>query len=136
MENLMTELTTATPIMNTLLAIAIGLTILFAIIGLITEANYRISSKVDSICQILFLISLITSILIGYYIHIETREAISQNQYTVQRNGQQLHIKSQSPWLKDGEFQIIGEDDTNLYVKRDSEIYTISTKLKIDDITN
>lgn len=136
MENLMTELTTATPIMNTLLAIAIGLTILFAIIGLITEANYRISSKVDSICQILFLISLITSILIGYHIRIETREAISKNQYTVQRNGQQLHIKSQSPWLKDGEFQIVGEDDTNLYVKHGSEIYTVETKLKIDDVTN
>lgn len=136
MENLMTELTTATPIMNTLLAIAIELTILFAIIGLITEANYRISSKVDSICQILFLISLITSILIGYYIHIETREAISQNQYTVQRNGQQLYVKSQSPWLKDGEFQIVGEDDTNLYVKRDGEIYTVTTKLKIDYATN
>ena len=136
MENLMTELTTATPIMNTFLAIAIGLTILFAIIGLITEVNYRISSKVDSICQILFLISLITSILIGYYIHIETREAISQNQYTVQRNGQQLYVKSQSPWLKDGEFQIVGEDDTNLYVKRDGDIYTVTTKLKIDDATN
>ena len=94
MENLMNELTTATPIVNTFLAIAIGLTILFAIIGLITETNYRISSKVDTICQILFLISLITSILIGYYIHIETREAISQNQYTVQRNGQQLYVKS------------------------------------------
>ena len=136
MDNLMTELTTATPIMNTFLAIAIGLTILFAIIGLITEANDRISSKVDSICQILFLISLITSILIGYHIHIETREAISKNQYVIQRNGQQLYIKSQSPWLKDGEFQIVGEDDTNLYVKRDGEIYTVTTKLKIDDTTN
>ena len=136
MDNLMNELTTSTPIANTFLIIAIGLTILFAIVCLITEFSDRISSKVDSICQILFLIFLIISVLIGYYIHIETHDAISKNQYTIQRNGQQLYVKSQSPWLKDGEFQIIGEDDTNLYVKHGSEIYTVTTKLKIDNITN
>ena len=136
MDKLMNELTTTTPIANTFLIIAIGLTILFAIVCLITEFSDKVSSKVDSICQILFLIFLISSTLIGYYIHIETHDAISKNQYTIQRNGQQLYVKSQSPWLKDGEFQIIGEDDTNLYVKHGSEIYTVTTKLKIDNLNN
>lgn len=136
MDKLMNELTIATPIVNTFLVIAIGLTILFAIVCLITEFSDKVSSKVDSICQILFLIFLISSTLIGYYIHIETHDAISKNQYTIQRNGQQLYVKSQSPWLKDGEFQIIGEDDTNLYVKHGSEIYTVTTKLKIDNLNN
>ena len=84
----------------------------------------------------MLLVSVITAVSFGYWIRSEKHNAITQERYTIQRTDKHLTIKSDSPWLKDGEFQIIGEDETNLYVKHvdNDKVYTVTTKLKINDV--
>ena len=136
MNELLNELTTSPNTVSVIQLIIASTTILLAIVCLIAEVRERISSKVEAICQIMLLVSMITTVSFGYWIRTEKHEAITQERYIIQRTDKQLTIKSESPWLNDGEFQIIGEDETNLYVKHadNDKVYTVTTKLKINDI--
>lgn len=136
MNELLNELTTSPNTVSVIQLIIASTTILLAIVCLIAEVRERISSKVEAICQMMLFASLVTVLSVGYWIRSEKHDAITQERYTIQRTDKQLTIKSESPWLKDGEFQIIGEDETNLYVKHadNDKVYTVTTKLKINDI--
>ncbi len=134
MNELLNELTTSTNTASLIQLILASTTMLLAIVCLVAEVRNRISSKVETICQLMLLVSLVTTVFFGYWIRTKKHEAITQEKYTIEKHDKQLVIKSQSPWLKDGEFQIIGEDDTNLYVKHKDTVYTVTTKLKINDV--
>ena len=136
MNELLNELTTSPNTVSVIQLIIASTTILLAIVCLIAEVRERISSKVEAICQMMLFASLVTVLSVGYWIRSEKHDAITQERYTIQRTDKQLTIKSESPWLKDGEFQIIGEDETNLYVKHvdNDKVYTVTTKLKINDV--
>ena len=136
MNELLNELTTSPNTVSVIQLIIASTTILLAIVCLIAEVRERISSKVEAICQMMLFASLVTVLSVGYWIRSEKHDAITQERYTIQRTDKQLTIKSESPWLKDSEFQIIGEDETNLYVKHadNDKVYTVTTKLKINDV--
>lgn len=136
MNELLNELTTSPNTVSVIQLIIASTTILLAVVCMVAEIRDRISSRVETICQIMLLVSVVTTVSFGYWIRTEKHEAITQEKYTIEKHDKQLVIKSQSPWLQDGEFQIVGEDETNLYVKSNDKVYTITTKLNITEVNN
>lgn len=136
MNELLNELTTSPNTVSVIQLIIASTTILLAVVCMVAEIRDRISSRAETICQIMLLVLVVTTVSFGYWIRTEKHSAITQERYTIQRTDKQLTIKSESPWLQDGEFQIVGEDETNLYVKHsdNDKVYTVTTKLKINDV--
>lgn len=136
MNELLNELTTSPNTVSVIQLIIASTTILLAVVCMVADVRDRISSIAETICKIMLLVSVVTAVSFGYWIRTEKHNAITQERYTIQRTDKQLTIKSESPWLKDSDFQIIGEDETNLYVKHadNDKVYTVTTKLKINDV--
>lgn len=78
-----------------------------------------------------FLVCFIVTFFIYVYHEDNAKRAFQDKQYSLIREKSTLTIQSESKYLKTKNFQIIGEDETHLFLKNGNKLYELQYKENI-----
>lgn len=110
--------------------------ILFAVFGIILCALSllfeRPNAYLFSTRSILTVSILLVAFIAAIIVTSKQQEAIHDSKAHATKEGNVLLIHSESRWLKDGQFEIVGENDNHYFVKDNSRIIEIK-KLEVGE---
>lgn len=121
----------ATMLIITLLAIGAAMLViafLMIIFGDILSQKITTAISIEMILMVICFFGAL--ILYGYY-QDNAKRAFQDKQYSLIREKSTLTIQSESKYLETKNFQIIGEDETHLFLKNGNKLYELQYKENI-----
>lgn len=111
--------------------IALGLAPIGLIISLISLSSEKPKIPMFKTGMILVAIAILSPVVLSEISTIKQEKAIQDIQATAKKEGNKLIIHSESKWLSDGSFDIVGENDSHYFIKKDKRIIEVN-KLEIN----